>query len=493
MATPHHSLTPAPPTPAPKGYVVTERLGSGSYGDVFKAYKKSRFREVVAIKCVLISKLSKPEKDNLIQEIALMKELKHDYIVTLVDFIWDSTYIYIVMEYCGGGDLSRFVKSRKALAEAVCKKFLQQVAAAMKYLHSKDIAHMDLKPQNILLSNGKNPVVKLCDFGFATYFAPDQTRTSLRGSPLYMAPEMVLDHKYDASVDLWSIGVILFECLFGKAPYKSASTDELLLKIKEDRPIVIPRCTTVSESCRDLLQRCLNRNPAERISFEDFFNHPFLDLEHFPSDESYAKAIGIADQAVTKDKEGAKEEALTLYKSALEYLVPLAQGDHQSAARGGDSLRKQTAHFIQRAEQLKSELNPSHAAATEPTMERRSVAQRLQKRSTLERSKYEELFNLCASNSKLQTGLEIAKAAEEYELEANYKVAQDKYKTALGILIPLLSEEPAGGRKTLLHAEVKRWLTRAECVKELLSIQDRVIAQNSALDVPDGGKQCSLQ
>ena len=491
MATPPHSLAThmsSLPTPNPTGYTVTERLGSGSYGNVFKAHKSTGFRDVVAIKCVLISKLSKAEKDNLYQEIKLMKNLKHDHIVTLVDFIWDGTYIYIIMEYCGGGDLSHFVKSRSALPESICKRFLGQVAAAMQYLRSKNIAHMDLKPQNILLSSGKNPTLKLADFGFATYFAPEETKSSIRGSPLYMAPEMVLDHKYDAKVDLWSIGVILFECLFGKAPYKSSSYDELILKIKEDRPIAIPRDPKVSSSCRDLLQRCLNRDPSERIGFEDFFNHPFLDLEHFPSDESYAKALSIADQAKTKDNEGSAEEALDLYKSALEYMVPLIQMERSGSKK--ENLRRKADVYIQRAEQLKSQINPN-----ETRIQRRSV-NRLEERNTLERGKHEELVRLCsATSTKMQTGLEIAKAAEEYELEAKYRVAHEKYEVALGILIPLLQVEPAGRRKTLLHSEVKRWLGRAESVKELMSIQDRVLAD--ALDVndrgPGGTKNCRLQ
>ena len=97
------------------------------------------------------------------------------------------------------------------------------------------------------------PVLKLADFGFAQYFTSDETKSALRGSPLYMAPEMVLDRRYDAKVDLWSVGVILYESLFGKAPYKSDTLEELLQKIKSEQPILIPRGTKLSEDCRDLL------------------------------------------------------------------------------------------------------------------------------------------------------------------------------------------------------------------------------------------------
>ena len=120
---------------------------------------------------------------------------------------------------------------------------------------------MDLKPQNILLTAGSRPRLKLADFGFAQKFSTDQTKTSLRGSPLYMAPEMILKRRYDAKVDLWSTGVIMFECLFGRAPYKSETVDELMAKIVEDSPIVIPESPQISGSCHELLGRCLTRDP----------------------------------------------------------------------------------------------------------------------------------------------------------------------------------------------------------------------------------------
>ena len=118
--------------------------------------------------------------------------------------------------------------------------------------------------------------MKLADFGFAQYFTSDETKSALRGSPLYMAPEMVLDRRYDAKVDIWSVGVILYECLFGRAPYKSETLEELLKKIKSEQPILIPRGSKLSEDCYDFLTKCLERDPAKRIDYEDFFNHPFL-------------------------------------------------------------------------------------------------------------------------------------------------------------------------------------------------------------------------
>ena len=94
-------------------------------------------------------------------EIKILKQIKHDYVVHLKDFLWDDNYIYLIMEYCQGGDLSTFIKSRRTIPEKYVRKFIQQIACALKHLHSKGICHMDLKPQNILLTSINNPSLKL--------------------------------------------------------------------------------------------------------------------------------------------------------------------------------------------------------------------------------------------------------------------------------------------------------------------------------------------
>ena len=164
----------AQPLPTLREYNFSEKLGSGTYGDVFKACRKSGPREVFAVKCVQKAKMSKTESDAIVAEISILKKLKHDFIVQMTDFQWDSNYIYIIMEFCGGGDLSRYIKIHKRLPEKICQRFLQQLGSALQFLRSKDIAHMDLKPNNILLSLN-NPkisglVLKLADFGFAQTF-----------------------------------------------------------------------------------------------------------------------------------------------------------------------------------------------------------------------------------------------------------------------------------------------------------------------------------
>ena len=171
-----------------KGFVLSELLGSGSYGSVFKARKSHGAREVAAIKIMDRTKMSTREGDNLVTEISLLKKLKeHPHIVHMIDFLYDQHNIYIIMEYCGGGDLSRFIKNRHNLPEKVCKRFLQQLASALKFLRDQNVAHFDLKPSNILLT-APSYNLKLADFGFAQKLMSGEEKCSIRGSPLYMAP-----------------------------------------------------------------------------------------------------------------------------------------------------------------------------------------------------------------------------------------------------------------------------------------------------------------
>ncbi|EDO41399.1 predicted protein [Nematostella vectensis] len=313
------------PPPKINNFVVAEKLGQGSYATVYKAFKKGDNRDVVAIKCIKKKTLSKAATENLLTEIELLRNLEHEHIVQLKDFQWDENHIFLIMEYCGGGDLSRFIHSKRALPERMARKFLRQLACALQYMRSYDVAHMDLKPQNLLLSSRHNPVLKIADFGFAQKLHPNSEASNIRGSPLYMAPEMICCQSYDASVDLWSVGVILYETLFGEPPFKSKTFVELEAKLRSSEPIKLPPGPRVSADCRDLLIALLQRDPKQRISFEAFFTHPFIDMEHMPSSTSLQKAVGIVSEAVSLDKDGSHKEAAQLYCQAMEYFVPAVE------------------------------------------------------------------------------------------------------------------------------------------------------------------------
>ena len=480
--------------PKVENYVMAEKLGSGSYADVYKAYRKSKTREVVAIKCVLKANLSKSALDNLISEIRILKNLNHEHIVEMKDFLWDDNYIFIIMEYCSGGDLSHFIKSRQRLPEDVCQRFLQQLASALQYMREKNISHFDLKPQNILLYSRKKNILKIADFGLAQPMHEDDVETKIKGSPLYMAPEILIEKKYNPKIDIWSVGVILYECLFGKAPYSSRTFKELIDKIITNKKIEIPINTKISSDCRDFLLKCLDRDVTKRIDFNDFFNHPFVDLEHKPSPENMAKATELLNLAVNFDTCKEYKEALNCYIEGLQYLVPNMHTELDAVKRG--TMRRKIQEYLRRTEEVKSLLDPdARSNSLSLRMPSLQVTNTSAQREEIQ-CNLPELIKLVSTTPQIMTGIDIAQSAELYKKEGNYSISLEKYELSLGKLIPLLQNEPQGRRKDLLKAEISRWMKEAEDVKILSQGVTEETVSNEEVTPPlvaDYEKSCVLQ
>ncbi|XP_068204137.1 serine/threonine-protein kinase ULK3 [Palaemon carinicauda] len=483
-------------TPTVPNYILAEKIGSGSYADVYKAYRKGTVREVVAVKCVLKSNLSKSALDNLISEIGILKRLKHEHIVEMKDFVWDDKYIYIIMEYCSGGDLSHFVRSRQRLPETVCQRFLQQLASALKYMREENVSHLDLKPSNIFLKSRRTPILKIGDFGLAQLMPEDDTNSTIKGSPLYMAPEIVLKRKYDAKVDLWSVGVILYECLFGKAPYSSKTLEELIEKIKKDKPIEVPYGTNISPDCRDLLQKCLERDVEKRIDFDAFFKHSFVDLDHKPGPNSLAKATELLTTAVNHDTCQEYEQAFRFYSEALQYLVPVLHVEPDASKRS--AIRRKVNEYLNRTEELKKILDNNSETvknARIPKLQKQDSGSSSSAASKEYKGSRDELLKLIATTPQIKAAMEIAASGELYAHEGSYAIALEKYTLALGKLLDLLQNEPKGRRKDLLVEEVNRWMHQAECLKELVSGGSSPKHTTDSESVPEADleKNCCIQ
>ncbi|XP_069353472.1 serine/threonine-protein kinase ULK1 isoform X2 [Eulemur rufifrons] len=258
-------------------------IGHGAFAVVFKGRHREKHDLEVAVKCINKKNLAKSQT-LLGKEIKILKELKHENIVALYDFQEMANSVYLVMEYCNGGDLADYLHTMRTLSEDTIRLFLQQIAGAMRLLHSKGIIHRDLKPQNILLSNPggrranpNNIRVKIADFGFARYLQSNMMAATLCGSPMYMAPEVIMSQHYDGKADLWSIGTIVYQCLTGKAPFQASSPQDLRLFYEKNKTLVptIPRET--SAPLRQLLLALLQRNHKDRMDFDEFFRHPFLE------------------------------------------------------------------------------------------------------------------------------------------------------------------------------------------------------------------------
>ncbi|XP_050822776.1 serine/threonine-protein kinase ULK3 isoform X4 [Gopherus flavomarginatus] len=387
-------------------FIMTERLGSGTYATVYKAYRKKNAREVVAIKCVNKKSLNRASVENLLTEIEILKTVRHPHIVELKDFQWDSDNIYLIMEFCAGGDLSHFIRTRKILPEKVARLFLQQMACALKFLHDRNISHLDLKPQNILLSSVENPHLKLA------------------------------------------------EALFGRPPFFSKSFAELEEKIRSSRVIELPSRPRLSQECRDLLQRLLERDPLQRISFEEFFAHPFVDMEHMPSAESLRKATTLVVEAVKKDQQGDPSAALSLYCKSLEYFVPALH--YETDARRKEAIRSKVGQYISRAEELKTLVTSNNKTLLQQGNPVRDI-----------------LKEMSRDKPRLYAALELASAAITKEEEGKDDPdTLDLYQQSLGELLLMLAAEPVGRRRELLHSEIQTLMGRAEFLKEQIKMRD---------------------
>ncbi|CAL1298289.1 unnamed protein product [Larinioides sclopetarius] len=266
-------------------YKTDDIIGHGAFAIVFKGRHQKNPDDVVAIKSINKKNLGKSQP--LIgKEIKILQELtklQHKNVVALLECVDTPKFLYIVIEFCNGGDLSEYLNVKGSLSEDTIRHFLRQIAEAMKVLNQKEVVHRDLKPQNILLCHsGKlDPppseiTLKIADFGFARFLTDGGMAATLCGSPMYMAPEVIMSLKYDAKADLWSIGTIVFQCLTGRAPF-TANNPQMLKNFYEKNANLTPNIPDdTSHELTDLLIRLMKRDAKDRLDFDQLFNHPFL-------------------------------------------------------------------------------------------------------------------------------------------------------------------------------------------------------------------------
>uniref|UniRef100_A0A1I7VTP5 Non-specific serine/threonine protein kinase n=1 Tax=Loa loa TaxID=7209 RepID=A0A1I7VTP5_LOALO len=267
-------------------YTKKDLIGHGAFAIVYKGRYTDHKDIPVAIKSIAKKSLTK-SKNLLTKEIKILKELsnlQHENLVALLKCVETPTNVFLVMEYCNAGDLGDYLQNKVTLPEITIRHFLVHISRAIEAINKKGIVHRDLKPQNLLLCNpGQRPnppatdlIVKLADFGFARFLGDGHMAATLCGSPMYMAPEVIMSLQYCAKADLWSVGTIIFQCLTGKAPFQ-AQTPQALKQFyernKELRPNIPTYCSPL---LKDLLLALLKRNPKDRIAFETFFSHPFI-------------------------------------------------------------------------------------------------------------------------------------------------------------------------------------------------------------------------
>ncbi|KAF8117863.1 hypothetical protein N665_0008s0203 [Sinapis alba] len=259
-------------------YELGRRLGSGSFAVVWLAKHRSSGLEV-AIKEIDKKLLNPKVRDSLLKEISILRTIDHPNIIRLHESIETGDRIFLVLEYCSGGDLAEYINLHGKVSEPVAKHFMRQLALGLQVLQEKHCIHRDLKPQNLLLSSKEvTPLLKIGDFGFARSLTPESMADTFCGSPLYMAPEIIRNQKYDAKADLWSAGAILFQLVTGKPPFDGTNQFQLFHNIVRDTELKFPKdsLNEIHPDCVDLCRSLLRRDPIERLTFREFFSHRFL-------------------------------------------------------------------------------------------------------------------------------------------------------------------------------------------------------------------------
>ncbi|XP_068634486.1 serine/threonine-protein kinase ATG1a-like [Aristolochia californica] len=293
-------------------YILGPKIGSGSFAVVWRSRHRSLGVEV-AIKEIDKKQLSSKVKESLLKEIDILRHIKHPNIIRLHEAIQTEDKIYLVLEYCVGGDLGAYIQRFGRVSDTTAKHFMRQLAMGLQVLQENHLIHRDLKPQNLLLSSiHENAVLKIGDFGFARYLTPQGLADTLCGSPLYMAPEIIQNQKYDAKADLWSVGTILFQLITGKPPFDGNNQFQLFQNILTSTELKFPQgiMEEFHPDCVDLCRRLLRQNPVERLTFEEFFNHKFMAESRPPASLELSSSI-------------------TEKKSLLEQELPLAAGKNE--------------------------------------------------------------------------------------------------------------------------------------------------------------------
>lgn len=273
-------------------YQLRDKIGEGSFGKVFKALH-TKTNTIVAFK--FIFKLDKLK--TLQQEVEIQQKLHHPNIVKMIESFGNENGIALVMEFVPRS-LKEIIETEGIMSEERTQGIICHLVSALHYLHKKNILHRDLKPPNILLDH--NDVAKLCDFGLARFMLTGTqvlTQASLKGTPLYMAPEVinspVIPPIYNHNADLWSLGCIAYHLLCGKPPFDTKCLMHLVQMMK-DQSIIWPN--TVSAVCQNFLEQLLQKNPLQRLTWPGLLEHEFLKNKVYTMDMNQNEEIDVSTE-----------------------------------------------------------------------------------------------------------------------------------------------------------------------------------------------------
>ena len=254
---------------------IKKELGSGAFGHAYLVVHKNTNAQY-AIKAIdKRNKMNVEETPYFKREVEVMYKVHHPNVVKLYGHFEDNNYCYFLMEYISKGNLYGLIPkdNKKRINPKVVATIMRDIISAVYYLHNMNppIIHRDIKPENILLNDGL--VAKLTDFGWSNYIFNGIKRTTLCGTPVYMAPEIIREQPHDEKVDIWCIGVLLFELTTGSLPFQGATVEDLkknILNLKISWP------KDINLDAKNLIIKILKIEPEQRISLTDMIQHDFF-------------------------------------------------------------------------------------------------------------------------------------------------------------------------------------------------------------------------
>ena len=289
---------------------IIKELGSGSFGNVYLVRHKETKAEY-AIKAIdKRNKNNQEEKPYFRREVEVMYKIHHPNVVKLFGHFEDNLYCYFIMEYISKGNVYNLLPTdkKKRLSTKVCSFIIRDVISAVYFLHHMNppIIHRDIKPENVLLGDGL--VAKLTDFGWSNYMQEGEKRTTVCGTPIYLAPEILEEKPHDEAVDLWCIGVLLFELVTANPPFLGSDLETLkanILSLKINWP------KDINVDAKNLIIKILKLDPKQRLPLEEMIKHPFI-----------TKFTPDAPKRLIKPVEGIKYEPFIVSKFDPKTWVP---------------------------------------------------------------------------------------------------------------------------------------------------------------------------